>query len=296
MDAVSSEMEFVQTCSCGKVPVIYRNMWDLLCNQLFAQIVPPGFDSQGNFQDVRIWSEGEVEIVMTKSESPYTFSVKVDGENTPKVNDVILFGKNRFYIIGAVSSGIEANTFTCSGCLAIDISIVGVFAALLALDAQAVPAESARVEAENGRVTAENGRVSAENARVEAESTRDGQFTSSQEQRASAYLEAEGDSTSPVGDGSRWGEFKAAELARTNRLEQIVSVFLTPWIVPGAIGSGGRHFTPDDPNDNVALARTRFYAGKRTYLHVEDYGTEEIIGDDGECLVTRSNWKWRYEQ
>lgn len=256
-------MEFVQTCSCGKVPVIYRNMWDLLCNQLFAQIVPPGFDSQGNFQDVRIWSEGEVEIVMTKSESPYTFSVKVDGENTPKVNDVIIFGKNRFYIIGAVSSGVEANTFTCSGCLAIDISIVGVFAALLALDAQAVPAESTRVREENGRVTAENGRVDAENSRVSAERQRVADFNDSQEARAAAYQAAEGsEEGAHAGDGSRWGAFKSAEAIRVNQM----SMLLSPWVVPGAIVVANNHFVEDDEQQSPLEGHAKWNAGYSVHL------------------------------
>lgn len=223
---------------------------------------------------------------MLVTSSPYAFSVVVDGNCIPKSSDIIFFG-NRFYIIGSVARGREEREYYCSGCISIDVSIVGAYSALVVLQQQLLSAETERSDAESVRVTNENARVVAESRRETAEGERDVTFGESQAAREVAFSESE---------AARAREFSEAEACRTARLEEITSSFLVPWIVDGTISSGGRHFIPANPEDLVSVAKVRFVAGKRTYLHMDGYGTEEIIADDGECLVTRSNWKWKYEQ
>lgn len=59
-------------------------------------------------------------------------------------------------------------TYTCTGCVPIDKSILAAYAALVGLNATAQTAEAGRVTAEEGRVAAEEERVAAEAAREAA--------------------------------------------------------------------------------------------------------------------------------
>lgn len=279
MKAVNSELSYVQTCSCN-CPFVYRTMWDILCNQLFMQLPPPGIDEDNTFQEVKILNEGV--ITMTKTTAPYTFTIEIETDTPPKASDVIYFGK-QFYIIGAVSA--SSNTYACTGCLSIDISIVGVYAALVSLQNSVSGAETSRATAESGRVLAESGRVDAESGRVAAESQRSHDFATAQDQRAAAYTLAE---------AARQAAFEEAEAARTAELGQIAVSFMVPIIIPGEVGSGDRRFYPGVTTHTATEARTRFYSGQRTYLSVEGLGVEDILADDGTYLVTRSGWKWKY--
>ena len=287
MNAVNTELSYVQssTCGCGR-PIIYTTMWDILCNQLFTQLPPPGISEDGTFQEVKVWNEGT--ITMTKTTAPYTFTIVIDTDTPPKASDIILFGQNSFYIIGAVSA--SGTTYTCTGCVAIDVSIIGAYADMVTLNAQAIPAESGRVDAENGRVAAENGRVEAESGRVAAESTRAENFAVSQEQRALAYQTAEGtENGSTAGDGSRWGAFKAAESARV----QQVAAYFAPWIVEGKISEG--QFVADDETDLPTTAKSRWDEGRATYLTIPSGRVEAITAIDTDYLYTAS-WKWKYTE
>lgn len=281
MKAVNSELSYVQTCSCN-CPFVYRTMWDILCNQLFMQLPPPGIDEDDTFQEVKIWNEGV--ITMTKTTAPYTFTIEIETDTPPKASDVILFGKRNFYIIGEVSAA--GNVYTCTGCLSIDVSIVGAYADMIAMNAQAIPAESARVEAENGRVSAEDGRVAAESRRAT-------DFDASQEERTTAYNTAEGTEVgSQAGDGSRWGAFKSAEASRTARIESL----LAPWVVPGAIVLSNNHFIEDDHLQTPQEGYTKFHAGFNVHLVDRSGRTERVIADDGTYLITTSGWKWLYAE
>ena len=131
-------------CCCGTVP---RTLWSLLCNQLFDLVTNPMMGPEGTFDEVQIWSEGE--ITMTVTSSPYTFVMVLPDEAVPKASDIIYYGR-RFFIIGAVELTGE-NTYTCTGCLSIDVSIVGVYAALVNLQQQVSASEAERQDAEAER-------------------------------------------------------------------------------------------------------------------------------------------------
>ena len=261
-------------------------MWDILCNQLFTQLPPPGISEDGTFQEVKVWNEGV--ITMTKTTSPYTFTIVITTDTPPKASDIILFGENHFYIIGAVSA--SGNTYTCTGCVAIDVSIIGAYSAMVTLNAQAIPAESGRVDSESDRVTAENGRVEAENGRVSAEAQRVTDFNASQAARTTAYNTAEGtENGSTAGDGSRWGAFKAAESARV----QQVAAYFAPWIVEGKISEG--QFVADDETDLPTTAKSRWDEGRATYLTIPSGRVEAITAIDTDYLYTAS-WKWKHTE
>lgn len=112
MSAVHSDLAFVSRPGngpgCGCIPgcnpgcqgsaMVFRSVWDRLCQQLFGAI-PPGMNSEDQLPDIEIWKDG---VVMTKDTYPYSFSVMTEsGEVTPKPNDVVLY-KGKYYVIGAV--------------------------------------------------------------------------------------------------------------------------------------------------------------------------------------------------
>ena len=244
-------------CCCGTVP---RTLWSLLCNQLFDLVTNPMMGPEGTFDEVQIWSEGE--ITMTVTSSPYTFVMVLPDEAVPKASDIIYYGR-RFFIIGAVELTGE-NTYTCTGCLSIDVSIVGVYAALINLQQQVSASEAERQDAE-------------------AERSRE--FDEDQAEREAAF---------DLSQQTMQEEFDADQAARTQQIEETTAAFLAPWVVPGTLASSNRLFTPTSGSDSASTARTRFYQGKKTFLSVQELGTEEVIADDGFRLLTRSGWKWQY--
>lgn len=288
MSAIETDITYVKPTI---PPYIYKTMWDLLCNQLFLQAPPPGVTEDDTLPDVKVWNEGE--ITMTQTTSPYIFQIKFDTEVIPKASDIIFFG-NKFYIIGSVWQvpGTTVDTFICSGCILIDISIVGVYAALITLYASASTAESARADAESARVSAENGRVGAEGDRVLAENQRAADFNTAQYARNVAYEEAEGTQEGSVaGDGSRWGSFRSAEDARDRLLAGYVASMLQPWVVPGSVTGEGL-FIPDDDDSLPSRALARFDAGQPTYLTDGEGGEQAIVGVDSGYLISAGGWRW----
>ena len=290
MRAIETDITYVKPTI---PPYIYKTMWDLLCNQLFLQAPPPGVTEDDTLPDVKVWNEGE--ITMTQTTSPYIFQIKFDTEVIPKASDIIFF-EDKFYIIGSVWQvpAATVDTFICSGCILIDISIVGVYAALMTLNALASTAESARADAESARASAENGRATAEDGRVEAENRRESDYNNAEAERMVAYGEAEGTQEGSVaGDGSRWGSFRSAEAARDRVLINYVVSALAPWVVPGTV-TVDNLFISDDESALAYGAKLRWDAGRATYLTNRDGRSEAIIADDGDYLYTTSGWKWQY--
>ena len=101
--SVCSDLTYIQgggcCCNGGTPPVIYRSVWDRLCQQLFGQI-PPGMDSENILPDIKIWKDGVT--MQSDEEGNYTFTVTTDDGTTPKPDDVILY-KDKFYVIGVVT-------------------------------------------------------------------------------------------------------------------------------------------------------------------------------------------------
>ena len=284
MKAIDTDITYIQP-GPGGCPMPFHTYWELLCNQLFAEFVP-GLSESETFDEVQVWYEGV--ITRTGDESPYTFTLVVE-EGTPKANDVLLY-HNKYYIIGSVAATATEGTYTYSNCIAIDLSIVGVYTALLAQQQAVGAAESSRVTAENGRVSAEDGRVLAENGRVSAESQRVLDFNTAQTARSLAYSAAEGtENGSTAGDGSRWGAFKSAEASRMAEFAEL----LKPWVVVGKLSSG--EFVADDEEDLPTTAKTRFDNGLNTYLTIPSGRIEAIIAEDTDYLYTAS-WKWKFTE
>ena len=272
-------------------PALYKSLWDLLCNQLFGP-TPVVIDTSSTFPDIQIWWH-QGTITMTETERPYTFTIEFESAptRTPEGSDVILY-EGKYYVIRAVSEESETE-YECSGCELIDVSIVGVYAALAALNYTVGEEETDRQVAESERAEAESERKRNETARQGAESQRQSAFNLSQAQREAAYLAAEGTlSGSVAGDGSRWGSFKSAE---ASRIAQITQEFI-PWNVVGAVMVDNNHFVADDETDTPQDAYDKFWAGFRVYLTDRNGRTEEIIADDGDYLITLSGWKWKYNE
>lgn len=285
MNAIETRLDFVGPCGCPRS--VYHSLWDLLSNQLFAQFPPPWIEQEDTLPDVTIWSGAQIE-----QDSSTAFYVTIEeGTTPPKVSDIIFFEK-MFYIIGNVTQS-GNRQYYCSQCVLIDLSIVAVYAALNALNAQVSANEAGRTDAESGRVTAEDGRVTAEGGRVSAETQRVADFNASQAERTAAYVAAEGtEQGSSAGDGSRWGAFYSAE---AGRLEQMAEL-LAPWVVPGVVMVDNNHFVADDEGDTPQEAKDRFDSGFNTYLTDRNGRTEAIVADDGDYLITMSGWMWRYTE
>ena len=276
MKAIETDIAYVQTCTCPCTT--FHTYWELLCNQLFVQTAPE-ISEEETFDEVRVWHDAD--IAMTVTTSPYTFTITIEvGETAPQASDVLLYA-GKYYIVGAVASGTAANTYVCSNCLAVDLSIIGVYAALLEMNTSITTAEGGRVTAESGRVSAENGRVLAENGRVIAENGRNASYTNAEAARDTAY---------GIAEDARDTAFESAEASRVAYLNALVA----PWIVEGTLVDDEGTFVSDDEEDTPAEAKTRFYAGQRTYLKLSNGKAEDIIADDGAALVTISGWKWNY--
>lgn len=95
--AVCTDILYVEPGGCCKSRMVFRSVWDRLCQQLFG-VIPPGMDSEDQLPDINIWKEG---VVLVDDTYPYTFRVMAPGEITPKPNDVVLY-KGKYYVIGAV--------------------------------------------------------------------------------------------------------------------------------------------------------------------------------------------------
>lgn len=78
--------------------MVFRSVWDRLCQQLFGSI-PPGMDTEDILPDVAIWDEG---ITLQEEEGgEFSFTVTTSSEEPPKAQDVILY-KGKYYIVGEV--------------------------------------------------------------------------------------------------------------------------------------------------------------------------------------------------
>jgi len=274
-------------CGC---PYVYRSLWDILCNQLFTQASPFYPDEEQLFDEVRVWYEGD--ITMTVPTSPYTFTIEIETDNPPKAADIIYFGK-KYYIVGAVELT-DTNLYTCSGCISIDVSIIGVYSALINLNGSATLAEQQRVQSEEDRETAEDDREEAEYGRAQAEVQRAEDFDAAQTVRTEAYQAAEGTKDgSLAGDGSRWGEFKSAEAQRDATLSHYVTELMAPWVVPGNIVE--EVFVANMQEDTPEEAKDRWDLGQRTYLTIPSGRSEEIIAVDDDYLYTLG-WKWPFSE
>lgn len=78
--------------------MVFRSVWDRLCQQLFGAI-PPGMDTEDILPDITIWQEGV--ILQEEEGGEFSFTVTTSGEEAPKAQDVILY-KGIFYIVGQV--------------------------------------------------------------------------------------------------------------------------------------------------------------------------------------------------
>lgn len=96
--AVCTDIQYVEPGGCCRSRMVFRSVWDRLCQQLFGAI-PPGMDTEDILPDITIWQEG---IVLQEEEGGvFSFTVTTSGEEAPKAQDVILY-KGIFYIVGEV--------------------------------------------------------------------------------------------------------------------------------------------------------------------------------------------------
>jgi len=96
--AVCTDIQYVEPGGCCRSRMVFRSVWDRLCQQLFGAI-PPGMDTEDILPDVTIWQEG---IILQEEEGgEFSFTVTTSGEEAPKAQDVILY-KGIFYIVGEV--------------------------------------------------------------------------------------------------------------------------------------------------------------------------------------------------
>ena len=120
MKAVSTNLEYVRKRSCP--PGLYHSLWEVLCSQLFEQ---HGFDTDGVFPDLFIWSKDVSPVSMTY---PYSFTISTSSSRTPRISDIIFFNR-KVYIIGKVDD-MGAGSFFCTECDPIDASILAVYSEL----------------------------------------------------------------------------------------------------------------------------------------------------------------------
>ena len=107
MSSVHSDLAFVSypnmgngcgcNCDCKGTPMVFRSVWDRLCQQMFGAI-PQGMDAEDQLPDIKIWQDG---VVLEDDTYPYTFSVTTGAGESPKPQDVILY-KGKYYVIGKV--------------------------------------------------------------------------------------------------------------------------------------------------------------------------------------------------
>jgi len=108
MSAVHSDLLFVQNgnggqgCGCGcngkGQTMVFRSVWDRLCQQLFGAI-PPGMNTDDILPDITIWQNGVV--LQDEEGGEFSFTVTTSDGEAPKPQDVILY-KGKYYIVGEV--------------------------------------------------------------------------------------------------------------------------------------------------------------------------------------------------
>lgn len=96
--AVCTDIQYVEPGGCCRSRMVFRSVWDRLCQQLFGAI-PPGMDTEDILPDITIWQEGV--ILQEEEGGEFSFTVTTSGEEAPKAQDVILY-KGIFYIVGQV--------------------------------------------------------------------------------------------------------------------------------------------------------------------------------------------------
>ena len=96
--AVCTDIQYVEPGGCCRSRMVFRSVWDRLCQQLFGAI-PPGMDTEDILPDITIWQEGV--ILQEEEGGVFSFTVTTSGEEAPKAQDVILY-KGIYYIIGQV--------------------------------------------------------------------------------------------------------------------------------------------------------------------------------------------------
>ena len=111
-NAISSEIAFVEGGGCcpsqsptpppapgccpdKKGALVYRSVWDRLCQQLFGA-TPPDIDTEQVLPDVDVWKTG---VILVEDTIPATFTIVTDDTDYPKAGDVIEY-KGCFYVIG----------------------------------------------------------------------------------------------------------------------------------------------------------------------------------------------------
>lgn len=97
--AVCTDIQYVEPGGCCRSRMVFRSVWDRLCQQLFGAI-PPGMDTEDILPDITIWQEGV--ILQEKEGGEFSFTVTTSSEEPPKAQDVILY-KGIFYIVGEVA-------------------------------------------------------------------------------------------------------------------------------------------------------------------------------------------------
>ena len=185
-------------------------------------------------------------------------------------------------------------SYTCTGCIPIDKSIVDTYVALLSADKSVEEAEEARVEAEAGRVEAETARVSAEASRVIAEDAREA--TSSADHAVAVsdhttavadHATAEGDHTTATTDHTASVEATEAAGVATARAnaaaaaaEHMVDIKTGPQGPQGNTGSSVdypyelvNNVTTDDATKGLSAAQGVVLDGKISQLG-QEIGTQ----------------------
>ena len=96
--AVCSDIQYVEPGGCCRSRMVFRSVWDRLCQQLFGAI-PPGMDTEDILPDITIWQEGV--ILQEEEGGEFSFTVTTSEGEAPKPQDVILY-KGKYYIVGEV--------------------------------------------------------------------------------------------------------------------------------------------------------------------------------------------------
>ena len=99
VQSVCTDTAFIQNfgpCGC-KDRMVYRSVWDRLCQQLFGAM-PPGMSPEDQLPDVEIFESGI--SLQGEENGEFSFTVTTSGD-APKPFDVISY-KGQFYIIGEV--------------------------------------------------------------------------------------------------------------------------------------------------------------------------------------------------
>ena len=167
-----------ERCGCG---IVYRSVYDRLCQQLYGHI-PPGMDTEDILRNVFVWRRN-VELVV--DEIPATFRLTDTGGRVPKTTDIIYY-REQYYNIGGVTAGANG-TYICDGCIPLDAAIIEVYRLLVDTIIHAENGEQERIAGEEARNAAEG---SAEHS-VPGDGSRWGTFKQSELDREHEFNEAE---------------------------------------------------------------------------------------------------------